>query len=194
MLFLLWRYAFWFVMACWGIFVLTFLFLRSPPAVKEKKRAHASNLGLLLQSCAYVAVWFFRRVMGTPVISVAPALEMGLAVLTVLLSAGSIWMTIAAVRALGKQWSIAARVVDDHELIASGPFRLVRNPIYAGMFGLLIATGFVASHWAALLFAMGLFLVGTVIRIRAEEGLLRETFGERFDDYSRRVPALIPGI
>jgi protein-S-isoprenylcysteine O-methyltransferase Ste14 len=49
-------------------------------------------------------------------------------------------LTGSAVCALGKQWSIAARVVEGHELITDGPYRIVRHPIYAGMLGLLVAT------------------------------------------------------
>ena len=50
------------------------------------------------------------------------------------------------------------------------------------------------SHWMALLAAVAIFLVGTLIRIRREEKLLREAFGPEFDDYSRRVPAIVPGL
>jgi len=38
------------------------------------------------------------------------------------------------------------------------------------------------------------FLIGNQIRIRAEEKLLRETFGSQFDDYARRVPAFFPRL
>jgi protein-S-isoprenylcysteine O-methyltransferase Ste14 len=45
-----------------------------------------------------------------------------------------------------------------------------------------------------LLGAVGLFVVGTLIRVRVEERLLREAFGSEFEAYARNVPALIPGI
>jgi protein-S-isoprenylcysteine O-methyltransferase Ste14 len=57
------------------------------------------------------------------------------------------------------------------------------------MFGMLVATGLVFSRWWNLLGAVIFFLIGNQIRIRAEEKLLRETFGSQFDDYARRVPA-----
>jgi protein-S-isoprenylcysteine O-methyltransferase Ste14 len=101
-------------------------------------------------------------------------------------------MTVWAARRLGKQWSIAARVVEGHELITDGPYAFVRNPIYAGMFGLLVATAIVYSRWYVLLPAAPLFLLGTSIRVRIEERLLREFFGEQFEEYARRVPALFP--
>ena len=46
-----------------------------------------------------------------------------------------------AVRTLGKQWAMRARLVEGHQLITVGPCAYIRNPIYTGMPGMLIATG-----------------------------------------------------
>jgi protein-S-isoprenylcysteine O-methyltransferase Ste14 len=79
-------------------------------------------------------------------------------------------------------------------LITQGPYGIVRNPIYLGMFGLLLATGLAVSRWQALLAGIPLFLIGNQLRIRSEEKLLREAFGEKFAEYARRVPAFFPRI
>jgi protein-S-isoprenylcysteine O-methyltransferase Ste14 len=120
--------------------------------------------------------------------------EVAVAVVTVLISAASVWLCGAAVRTLGKQWTYRARVIEGHELITTGPYSLVRNPIYLGMFGMLLAQGLAVGRWPVLLVAMAIFLVGTVIRIRTEEHLLREAFGLTFDGYARRVPAFLPKL
>jgi protein-S-isoprenylcysteine O-methyltransferase Ste14 len=62
------------------------------------------------------------------------------------------------------------------------------------MLGMLIATGLAISDWIALFAAIVVFAIGTWIRVRIEERLLRETFGQSFEDYAREVPAVIPGI
>jgi protein-S-isoprenylcysteine O-methyltransferase Ste14 len=62
------------------------------------------------------------------------------------------------------------------------------------MFGMMVATGLAVTQWPALLVAIVVFLVGTYMRVRVEERLLRGQFGAEFDDYTRRVPAVIPGI
>jgi protein-S-isoprenylcysteine O-methyltransferase Ste14 len=83
-------------------------------------------------------------------------------------------------------------VLEGHKLVTEGPYRIVRNPIYTGMFGMLLATGLAISHWIGLLLAIVVFAVGTVIRVQSEEKLLREAFGAEFEAYAQRVPAVIP--
>ena len=78
--------------------------------------------------------------------------------------------------------------------IGAGPYRFVRNPIYTAMFGMLLATGLAISHWAALIGAGLVFAIGTRMRIRSEEKLLRESFGPEFEAYARSVPALVPRL
>ena len=109
-----------------------------------------------------------------------------------MLAYASCWLSIRAVQSLGKQWTYAARVIKGHELITQGPYGVVRNPIYLGMFGLILSTCLAFSRWWSGLAAVVFFLIGNHIRIRTEEQLLRETFGDQFDEYARRVPAFIP--
>jgi protein-S-isoprenylcysteine O-methyltransferase Ste14 len=62
------------------------------------------------------------------------------------------------------------------------------------MFGMLVATGLVVGRWWAMLAGAAIFVAGTEIRIKAEERLLRETFGNTFEGYANRVPAFYPRI
>src|SRR5207302_8720360 len=89
----------------------------------------------------------------------------------------SLWIMSASLRALGKQWSLQARVLENHKLVREGPYRLVRHPIYTGMLGMILAAGLAWSHWIGFLIALALFAIGTAIRVRSEEKLLREQFG-----------------
>jgi protein-S-isoprenylcysteine O-methyltransferase Ste14 len=107
---------------------------------------------------------------------------------------GSIWITVAGLRVLSRQWGVAARLVEGHTLVTEGPYRAVRHPIYLGNLGILLATGLAFSRRQPLLIAILVFLIGTAIRIHAEERLLREAFGQEFESYARRVPALFPRL
>ena len=190
------RAAFYVVIACWWIFLLTFWLRKRPPQARETKRDWSSLIGMFLQGAAYFCVWTFplEQKHFSPVRPGSPVVEWGLAVLTVAIAVASTWLVNAAARRLGKQWALAARLVEDHTLIRDGPYRFVRNPIYLGMFGMLVATGLAVTQWIPLLLAIVLFIAGTGIRVRSEERLLREAFGSEFEAYARQVPALIPGI
>ena len=120
--------------------------------------------------------------------------ELIVGVMTVAIAFWSVWFCLSAARTLGKQWALVARVVEDHELIIQGPYAIVRNPIYLAMFGMLIATGLAVSTWQGLIAGTIVFLVGNEIRIRSEEKLLRGTFGAKFEEYARRVPAFLPRL
>ena len=113
-------------------------------------------------------------------------------ILVVVVILGSLWTMFSAVRVLGKQWSLQARVLEDHKLVREGPYRFVRHPIYTGMLGMIVAAGLAWSHWIGFLIALVLFAIGTAIRVWSEERLLREQFGAAFDDYKLSVPAVLP--
>ena len=95
---------------------------------------------------------------------------------------------------MGRNWSLVARTRDDHELVATGPFALVRHPIYVSMLLFLLALAIATGHYLQLLWAVPAFALGTWIRIREEEKLLRAAFGEAFDAYARRTGAMFPRL
>jgi protein-S-isoprenylcysteine O-methyltransferase Ste14 len=95
-------------------------------------------------------------------------------------------------RTLGRQWRLDAGLNADHELVRSGPYRLVRHPIYLSMFAVMLGAGLLISQPAWLAAALVLEIIGTEIRVRVEDALLASRFGDRFTEYQRRVPAYIP--
>jgi protein-S-isoprenylcysteine O-methyltransferase Ste14 len=185
------------VMLCWVAFACSFLLRKKPPSPPDQKRDRGSIAGLALQGLSYAVAWTVRRDMFTPIVSGNTSVEpvaLAASIFAIVASVGSVWLVINAVKTLGKEWSLTARVVEGHKLATSGPYAYVRHPIYTGMLGMLVATGLAISHWQALIVALFVYVVGTIIRVRSEEKLLREAFGEQFENYARRVPALVPGL
>jgi protein-S-isoprenylcysteine O-methyltransferase Ste14 len=181
------------VIICWIAFAATFLLRAKPPQTKDAVNAPQSWLGIALQGFAYFPVWAIqRRPLFSPFVDTLYGLNLGLQLLAAALSVSCLFLTIRAVRELGKQWSLEARLVEGHDLVTTGPYDLVRHPIYTAMLGKLIATGIVLSYWPVVIVAMVIFLIGTFIRTRFEERLLREAFGEQFEKWRARVPGLIP--
>jgi protein-S-isoprenylcysteine O-methyltransferase Ste14 len=180
------------ILLSWLAFVITFLGHQKPPSPPDKKRDSSSIVGIVFQGLSYAVTWIVRRPWFTPMFGSNRSLEIALPIVTVILAATSVWFCAAAIRTLGQQWSLAARVVEGHKLVTEGPYSIVRNPIYTGMFGMLLATGLAVSHWIGLVLAIIVFAIGTFIRVRSEERLLREMFGSEFDEYARKVRAVIP--
>lgn len=194
---MIWRFLPWAVLAVWFLFVGVFLISHPKRLlVDEVKRARGWWAGFALQVLAFVMVWGLARPFGTPIghYHMPIWLEFSLAGSAIVIAVLSAWLVIDAIRALGKQFAVAARVISGHELIITGPFQVVRHPIYSGMLGLLVATGIAFSTWLGLILSIAVYLAGTTIRIRREESLLRETFGAEFEEYAREVPALVPGL
>jgi protein-S-isoprenylcysteine O-methyltransferase Ste14 len=151
-----------------------------------------SALGFLLQAAAYAICFVFARTYFSAIRPMSKPAEEILAAITIAMVVASVWFCYIAARAIGKQWALVARVIEGHELIAVGPYAVVRNPIYLAMLGMYVASALAVTRWPAALIGLIVFLAGTLIRIRTEENLLRANFGARFDDYARRVPAFFP--
>lgn len=122
-----------------------------------------------------------------------PALP-GLLALGVALTAAGAVFTIVARLYLGQNWSATATIKQDHELIRTGPYGLVRHPIYTG--GLIAAIG-TATAFGELrdLLALPFVVVGFWLKARSEERLLMSNFGDRYAAYRREVRgAILPHV
>jgi protein-S-isoprenylcysteine O-methyltransferase Ste14 len=181
------------IILLWVVFAGTFLLRKRPPASPDKVGVPSSFLGVALQGLSFGIVWAVRRSpLFSPFADDLYTLNIAFQVLAVLIAGTSVWLTITAVRELGRQWSLKARLIEGHKLVNTGVYGIVRHPIYTAMLGKLIATGIVYSHWIALICAVLLFLIGTRIRTNIEEKLLGEAFGDEFRDWKRKVPGLVP--
>lgn len=179
----------------WLVFFVGFRWFRfQRPKRREKRRDRVSVVGIVLQGAGYASVWIIERPLFAPIVPMPAWAEAVLAIITVFIAAGSIWLVFSAVRTLGAQWAYIARVTAGHRLVTEGPYRWVRNPIYTGMLGMMLATGLAVSNWIAFPIAIVVFGVGTYIRVSREEKLLHSEFGEQWDDYKRRVSAVLPGV
>jgi len=181
-----------FVMVAFVVFGGIFILAAKQSRDKTRKADPRSIIAILIQALAFAIAWMIGRKPFTPFLPIDWRAQYFVAAITLLLVLASLIFVAAAVHMLGKQWSLQARVLEHHELIRRGPYRIVRHPIYTGMFGMLISSSLVRGHWVGLVIASVVYYLGTVMRIRNEEKLLREQFGDEYDDYARQVPAFIP--
>ena len=92
---------------------------------------------------------------------------------------------------LGDLWSAGVSRREGHRVIDTGPYGIVRHPIYTGGFVAIIATAVAKASLFVLLMALFIIIVFTC-KAFLEERFLREEFGEPYDAYRQRVPMLVP--
>ena len=93
---------------------------------------------------------------------------------------------------LGRLWSSDVARKADHHVVDTGPYGIVRHPIYTGIILASIGTAVTRGTLGAWL-GVGVMTLGWSIKARMEEGFLREQLGaEEYGRYARRVPMLVP--
>ena len=152
-------------------------------AARVDKRARA---GIVIQSLAYCLLWQWDFWNHPPAVW-----RMALSGLSFALGVLLVW---SAIRALGRQWRLDAGLNPDHELVRSGPYRVVRHPIYASMLCMLCGTGLMVAPLPLFAASLAIFLVGTEIRVRVEDSLLASHFGGEFLTYQADVAAYVPFV
>ncbi len=94
---------------------------------------------------------------------------------------------------LGANWSRSVTIKQNHELIITGPYRLVRHPIYTGILaGFLGSTVATAQLRGLLAFALVFFALW--YKLRLEESWMRTQFGDVYSNYARHTAALVPWL
>ncbi|MGA8670162.1 MAG: isoprenylcysteine carboxylmethyltransferase family protein, partial [Terracidiphilus sp.] len=92
---------------------------------------------------------------------------------------------------LGRNWSRSVTIKQDHELITSGPYAVVRHPIYTGILTGFLGTAIALSQVRGFIAFVLIFLVFW-IKLRMEEQWMRSQFGETYATYAHRTAALVP--
>jgi protein-S-isoprenylcysteine O-methyltransferase Ste14 len=106
---------------------------------------------------------------------------------------GSFALAAWARRHLGRNWSGAIATKAEHQLVRSGPYRLVRHPIYSAMLGMFLGTAIISGTFHALL-ALAVISAAYVRKIGLEERRLGEVFGADYEAYRREARAVIPWV
>ena len=176
------------LMVCWFAWLYPFVF-RAPHNQNRPSitLAAPTRAGLLLECIAI----FIAFASGVP--SDRPP---GIARLagSLILGAVAAYLSWSSVKHLGRQFRVHAGLYEDHQLVRTGPYALVRHPIYSSLLAILGSTLCLLTPWPWALVSLAIFVAGTEIRVHAEDNLLASRFGEQFTDYKRNVPAYVPFV
>jgi protein-S-isoprenylcysteine O-methyltransferase Ste14 len=174
--------------------------IRAPHDTVSKKTPVAENrrgglevlllalmmIGTVLLPLAYVA---------TPVLAFADhelsPVALGAGVLVMLLS---LWLFHRSHADLGRNWSMTLAIRDGHELVTGGVYARIRHPMYTALFLYGFAQALVLANWVAGLSFLAAFTLMFAARLRREERMMVEKFGDGYEDYRRRTKRLVPFV
>jgi len=169
------------------------------------KRFRGTNekqpLGILLRPLFYVLAgvgffilcwWIWLPLIGTPPIWLQ---VVGLIVGVPLIFGGTgliLWgrLTLGSQYFVSTSWK--ALLFTEHRLVTTGPFAIIRHPMYLGI--LMIGLGGTLFYRTWTMVFISLMYLGLRIRARREDEALSKRFGEQWQEYQRSVPAWLPKI
>ena len=156
---------------------------RIEPAASQILRALAFLIVIVLLSIPRIPLpWLYRQLWPTGIWPFCVG-----AVVTVLGLLFAVW----ARQYLGSNWSHAVTVKQGHELITTGPYALVRHPIYTGILTGFLGTAIALSQVRGVIGFVLIFLV-LWTKLRKEEEWMRSQFGETYATYAHQTAALVP--
>lgn len=186
----LYRNLFFFVWAAWALYWWALSFNVKAAARREPLRSRLLHLGPLLLATLLLCL------PGVPIAVLgerflAPAawpIWLGAA-----LTAAGLLFTVWARRHIGKNWSAIVTIKEGHEFIASGPYAIVRHPIYTGLLLAFAGSALALGEWRGVL-ALAIVAWALWRKLRLEERWMLQHFGDAYRVYCRRVAALLPYV
>jgi protein-S-isoprenylcysteine O-methyltransferase Ste14 len=180
----------WLAAAGWMAFSIYWeLAARTAGTTKKSESAASRRVHVILTNAGLLLLFIPVPGLGHTFLPSSPAwIPLGLAV-----EAAGLAFAIWSRRHLGANWSGRIEIKEDHALIRSGPYRLLRHPIYTGILAMYIGTALVDGKVHALL-GVAMVMFAYWRKIRMEEANMRDAFGTQYDDYRRATWALVPGL
>ncbi len=189
-LYFLHRYLFQSVWLGWALYWIISGSSASAPKRVQSPHARLLHRAELIAAFALLALHGLRRGwLGHQIVPWSEVLFAAGAAMLILGIGFAIWARVH----LGQNWSGHVTLKAGHRLIRSGPYALVRHPIYTGILLAVIGTATAVDDYAGVLAV--LIVAETFVRkLRIEERWLTEEFGDEYRTYRREVKSLVPGV
>lgn len=99
-----------------------------------------------------------------------------------------------SIRTLGKYFTATVLLQQKQTLITSGPYRIVRHPSYLGAFLSIVGCAVFLNAYISILVAAAFMCTSYIVRIRAEEKVMIQYFGNEYIEFSKKTRRLFPFI
>ena len=167
---------------------------RRSRSVKVAK-SHKTPLETGLLVLAWVAFFVPLIWIASPAFSFAEyPLRSGVLILGVMCFVLGLWLFYRSHADLGTNWSITLEVREQHRLITQGVYRRIRHPMSSALVLYAVAHALVIPNWVAGPSNLVAFAVLFALRVRPEERMMLEQFGDKYTAYMARTKRLVPGV
>jgi protein-S-isoprenylcysteine O-methyltransferase len=161
--------------------------LRPPPADRGTTRLLGAAFGLGLLALAAAPA---LNASGVADLDLGPVVGwVGVAVMV-----GGLAVRLWSQAVLGRYYTSTLRHAAEQQVLASGPYRLLRHPGHGGMLLAWLGAGLATANWAVVLAIALLMVVAYSYRIAAEEAMLLGAFGDRYKEYMAHTWRLVPYV
>lgn len=182
----------------WVLGIVAWYIIRFPFERRAKRRRVVSNrrsrsdilglvaalIGMAILPAVYIATGF-------PQFADYPASAWTVALGTIIFAA-ALWVFRASHKELGRNWSITLEIREQHKLVSTGLYAMIRHPMYTSFLLMSLGQAFLIANWVAGLAGLIGFAVLFFLRIDKEERMMLENFGPQYRTYMERTKRLIP--
>jgi protein-S-isoprenylcysteine O-methyltransferase Ste14 len=187
------RIALYVTATCWGVFYAYWLAAAFATKKTALRESFIGSLSYRLPVALAAIVLVYASRMPRPMSEVIFPGTTPICVLVIAFSTTGLITCLWARITLGRNWSSVVLVKVGHELVQTGPCRLVRHPIYSGFILMFAAIVLLVGRVAGIL-AFGLFVYSFVLKFRREERLMLKQFPTAYPEYVRKTKRLVPYI
>ena len=178
---------------------LTMIAIRAPHGRRSRSvkvaKSHKTSLETGLLVMAWIGFFIPLIWLASPVLSFAEyPLSLGPLVAGVICFVVGLWLFYRSHADLGANWSITLELREQHRLITQGVYRRIRHPMYSALVLYSLGHALVIPNWVAGPSNVVAFAVLFALRVRPEERMMLEHFGDEYTAYMARTKRLVPGV
>ena len=111
-----------------------------------------------------------------------------------ILFACAIWLLWRSHADLGRNWTPTLGIRENHEMVTDGVFKFIRHPMYAAHILWAIAAALMLHNWIAGYSFLVISVTQYLSRVKAEEQMMVDQFGEEYKTYMQETGRIIPRI